>query len=148
MSLDVWLTVKGEPIKRAGTGVFVRRNGKTVELSAKEVAEQFDGAEIQPQEYESNEVYDNNITHNLTEMASKADLYTALWRPDEQGWTKAKDITGILERGLKRLKKDPTGFKKYNPDNGWGSYDGLVNFTESYLQACKDYPEAEIGVSR
>lgn len=147
MSLDIWL-INNKPIKKAGTGVFVRREGRVVELSAEEVASQFDGAEIRAREFETNVVFDYNITHNLTEMASRADLYTALWRPDEQGWTKAKDIVGQLERGLKRLKKDPEGFAKFNPANGWGSYDGLVGFVEAYLKACKDYPEAEIGVSR
>lgn len=147
MSLDVYLTVK-YPVKKAGTGVFIRRNGMNVELSAKEVAEQFEGAEIQSTEYESNEVFDYNITHNLGSMADKAGLYYAMWRPDEKGWKVAKDLIKPLEAGVKKLKADPAGYKEMNPDNGWGSYDGLLHFAEAYLQACTDYPEAEIEVSR
>jgi hypothetical protein len=147
MSLDVWLTVN-KPVLKSGTGVYVRQNGKRIELSAKEVAEQFEGAEIQPQEYESNEVFDANITHNLGQMANKAGLYYALWRPEERQYYKAKDLITPLTRGLKKLKANPDTFKAINPDNGWGSYDDLVQFTGDYLETCKQYPEAEIGVSR
>lgn len=148
MSLDVWLTVD-EPIRKQGTGVFVREGGKTIELTQEQVAAKFPNSVPAPlQEFETTEVYENNITHNLGKMAQAADIYTALWRPDEQGWTTAKDITGVLERGLKRLKKDPAGFKKLDPENGWGSYDGLVDFVEEYLTACKKWPDAKIGISR
>jgi hypothetical protein len=86
--------------------------------------DQWPEAEVNYHQTVSNEAFSANITHNMGKMAQAADLYTALWRPDEQGWTHAKDITGMLERGLKRLKQDPEGFKKLNPENNWGSYEG------------------------
>ena len=94
-------------------------------------------------------VYEANITHNLGRMASEAGkLYKALWRPEELGAVKAKDIIKHLERGLNLLKSDPEKYKKLNPSNGWGDYEGLVRFTENYLKACKDFPEIDIYVSR
>jgi hypothetical protein len=81
MSLDVWLTVK-KPVEKSGTGVFVRDGSSTRELTAKEIAERFEGAEVQPQEYITHDVYDGNITHNLGRMADMAGIYYALWRPD------------------------------------------------------------------
>ncbi len=95
-------------------------------------------------------VYDANVTHNLTEMASKAGLYEPLWRPEEifTGDIFAKDLIPSLERGLQELKSDPNKFKKYNPKNGWGNYEGLVKFTENYLQACKEDPDGLIEISR
>lgn len=149
MSLDVTLITEQKVIRKGGTGVFVRNDGKTRELSDEEVMEKFPNAVVNIQEdYETNEVFSANITHNMGRMAQAVDIYTALWRPDEQGWTYAKDITGMLERGLKRLLKSPDNFKKYNPESGWGDYDGLVEFTKNYLEACKAYPEAKIEVSR
>lgn len=148
MSLDISLIDVTGTIEKSGTGIFVREAGSTRELTVDEAKEKYPNIVIEPIEYSTNEVFEYNITHNLGTMASKADLYTALWRPDEQGWKKAKDITGMLERGLRRLKKDPDGFKKFNPDNGWGSYDNLVDCVEQYLKACKEYPEALIEVSR
>jgi hypothetical protein len=94
------------------------------------------------------EVYSRNITHNLNKMAMEADIYMALWRPEEIGVTTAKQLVPLLETGLETLRSDPERFEKFNPENGYGSYEGLVNFVETYLQACKENPDAEVCVCR
>jgi len=94
------------------------------------------------------EVFWRNITHNLGRMAGEAGIYEAMWRPEEKGWTKAKDIIPALEAGLSLLVADPDRYMVFNPANGWGHYDGLVSFVTEYLEACKQYPEATIRVSR
>lgn len=100
-------------------------------------------------EYEKfEELYSANITHNLGEMASKAGIYYALWRPEEKGWKTAGDIIDVLEKGLKKLKSKPKYFEKFNAENGWGMYKHFVPFVEEYLKACKANPEAIIEVSR
>lgn len=147
MSLDISLTIK-YPIKKRGTGVFVREDGKNKELTPDEVLDRWPDAEVTYQQIETNEVFDWNITHNLGKMADKAGLYDALWRPDEQGYKYAKDIVNILEDGLKELQSHPDLFKSMNPENGWGSYEGLVECVKAYLVACKKYPDAEIEVDR
>lgn len=93
-------------------------------------------------------VYDANITHNLGQMADKAGIYYALWRPEEKGWKFAKDIIKPLEKGLSKLKSKPEYFEKFNSDNGWGLYENFVPFVEKYLNACNHYPNAKISVSR
>ena len=93
-------------------------------------------------------VFDRNITHNLNKMADEAGIYEALWRPDENGYEKASDITPILEEGLKKLKADPEHFAKFNAPNDWGMYEHFVPFVEEVLEACKKYPNALIWVSR
>ena len=94
------------------------------------------------------EVYWANITHNLNTMAKEAGLYEVLWRPDEIGLTKASELIETMEKGLALLRADPERFKAFNPSNGWGSYEGLVEFVEKYLDACKANPDAEIDISR
>ena len=94
------------------------------------------------------QVYWANITHNLGNMADKAGIYYALWRPEEINATKASDITPLLEDGLKLLKRKPKYFEKFNSSNGWGMYEHFVPFVEEYLNACKQYPNAMIEVSR
>ena len=94
------------------------------------------------------EVYSRNITHNLNNMAMEADIYMALWRPEAIGVSTAKQLVPLLETGLKAMQSDPERFKKFNPENGWGNYEGLVNFVETYLQACKENPDAKVGVCR
>ena len=97
---------------------------------------------------EPHEIYEANITHNLWEMAAHAGIYDAMWHPEAIGATKAKHIISLLETGLKVLEAEPKRLKKLNPNNGWGTYDGLVTFTRNYLKACIDNPEADIEVSR
>ena len=113
-------------------------------------------------------VYDANITHNLGKMADKAGIYEALWRPymlrkdfkkfeldagdeyefEEKCVIEAKDIIPILEKGLADLKARPKHFEKFNSENGWGMYEHFAPFVEKYLEACKEYPDAIIEVSR
>lgn len=92
------------------------------------------------------EIYSINITHNLNEMAHEAGLYYCLWWPHVRGYKKAKDIITPLRKGLGLLKSNPERFKKYEPENGWGSYYALINFAAQTLEACEDNPEAVIRV--
>jgi hypothetical protein len=92
--------------------------------------------------------FDANITHNLGGMAGEAGIYKHLWRPEELGISKAKELISPLAVGLTTLLADPDKFKQHNPQNGWGNYDVLVRFVAEYLQACIQYPEADIEVSR
>ena len=94
------------------------------------------------------QVYERNITHNLNTMADEAGIYKHLWRPDELGITKASQLIEPLTKGLELLRSDPERFKAFNPPNGWGDYDGLVDFVAEYLKACIDHPDADVGVSR
>jgi hypothetical protein len=99
-------------------------------------------------------VYSGNITHNLGKMADAVvlangkTLYQVLWRPDEHNWKTAEDIAEMLDEGWNILLSDPEKFKKYNPENGWGNYEGLCEFVYRYRNACWDTPDAELSVSR
>jgi len=99
-------------------------------------------------------VYSGNITHNLNSMAAAVvlsnglTLYQILWRPDEHGLKFASEISELLDKAWNILLADPEKYKKYDPPNGWGSYDGLCNFVYRYRNACWDNPDAELRVSR
>ena len=99
-------------------------------------------------------VYSNNITHNLGKMADNVvlsngmTLYEVLWRPEEKGLCLARDISELLDEGWNILLSEPETFKKFNPENGWGSYEGLCIFVRNYCNACWDNPDAELRVSR
>ncbi len=100
-------------------------------------------------EYEEQEtVFDYNITHNLGGMAERAGVYQYLWRPEDMNIKVAKDLIKPLEIGLETLLSSPEIFKVMNPENGWGNYEGLVEFVKEYLRACKYYPDSIIYVSR
>lgn len=94
------------------------------------------------------QVFERNITHNLSHMAQEAGIYQHLWRPEELGITTAQQLIEPLTKGFELLRSDRTRFTALNPRNGWGDYDGLVNFVDKYLAACIEHPDAVIGVDR
>jgi hypothetical protein len=94
------------------------------------------------------EVFWKNITHNLNEMAAEAGIYKHLWRPEEIGITKAEQLIQPLKEAVELLKKEPERFKIHNPVNGWGDYEGFVEFVTDYLKACEENPDATISISR
>ena len=152
MSLDVYLNADAPPtVPKVGSGIFVRRNGQTVEISREEWDR--DNPWCDPVTATADVgadtcVYDSNITHNLNKMADAAGIYKQLWRPEEIGITHARQLIEPLTAGLDRLKSDPECFRTFNPPNGWGDYDGLVRFVSNYLAACKAFPESTVRVSR
>jgi hypothetical protein len=150
VSLDVYLTMKGSNVALAGTGVFVREGGQTRELTVAEVQERFPECELvaDTRNEDSDGVYWANITHNLNKMAEAAGLYVYLWRPDEHNIQTANQLIEPLRQGLKKLRANRMIFESYNPENGWGSYEALVEFVEKYLAACEKYPQALVSVSR
>lgn len=119
-------------------------------------------------EVDNENVYSANITHNLGEMADRAGIYEALWRPhrlmkeydvpegdynaewdfEDSVVITASDIIPILEKGLEDLKSRPEYFKEFDSPNGWGLYIHFVPFVEKYLEACKEYPNSSVEVSR
>jgi hypothetical protein len=117
---------------------------------------------------ENETIYSANITHNLGEMADKAGIYEALWRPhrlkegynipeedhhaewefEDNSITLAKEIIPLLEKGLADLNNRPEYFEKYNSPNGWGMYEHFVPFVEKYLEACKANPDSIVTTDR
>lgn len=147
MSLDVSLYSKTTIFKK-GTGVFIRENGNNRELTISEIQEKYPNAQIEVLEYETDCVFQANITHNLGKMATEAGIYYACWRPEEIEAKVAKDIIPLLEKGFEDMKSRPDYYKQFDSSNGWGIYVDFLPWVEEYLNACKAYPEAEISVSR
>lgn len=148
MSLDVYLNLPGH-ITHGGNKIFIREKGAMQEISREEWNARH--PEYDPvfcaAEY-SDEVYTANITHNMGDMAGAVDLYRWLWHPDKSGVVTAKQLIEPLRNGLFRLIEERKSLLHLNPDNGWGNYNLLVEFTRKYLIACEDWPDATVSVSR
>lgn len=146
MSLDVMLVLPNR--SRTSSGIFIRENGQNKEISREEWGSRFPNREPVVIQYEEMSVYHNNITHNLNSMATEAGLYYPMWRPETLGFTHAHQLVESLTNGLALLQEDPERFAPFAPENAWGTYAGLVEFTRQYLEACIRYPNAEVYVSR
>ena len=97
---------------------------------------------------ETEEFYDANFTHNAAAMASEAGIYECLWYPEKAGITKAGQMIPQLESGIALMLDNPDRFIRQEPPNGWGSYVHFVPWLERLLTACREYPDADITVTR
>lgn len=75
---------------------------------------------------------DLNYTYNVTRM------WYAIY-PDDEGMVWIDELTGKqaekkLQYAIDELIKYPDEFKKLNPENGWGNYDGFLKFLENLLE--------------
>jgi len=119
---------------------------------------------------EGRTLYNDTITHNLGKMARAAGCYETLWSPldslahlvlpSEQICELADHFEALwqplgstvlavrlipqLEVSLDILERHPDHFSAFNAPNGWGNYDNLVSFVRGYLDACKEFPDAEV----
>lgn len=160
MSLDIYI-ISPEPIKKKSTGIWVRDGGKTRELSKAEAQERYPDADIQEIEITTNEFWHGNITHNLGKMAENClsldeesqrySLYNLLWRDTQVPFTGnyLNVYIAHLAYCLYVLRNNPDYFKQYNPSNGWGTYEQLIEFVRSFIHALVDMPEgSEIKYSK
>lgn len=93
-------------------------------------------------------VWDRNITHNLNRLAKECGLYQMLWHPEEIAGLKCGDAIPALEAGLAKMKAmTPEECAPFLPSNGWGTREGLVEFVESFLAACREYPDGVLRAS-
>lgn len=104
--------------------------------------------DIHLSQVQETEVHWQNITHNLNKMADVAGFYKALWRPEEIPITKAKELLPYLEKGVADMRENPEKYMYHSAENGWGTYEQFLPWLDTLIQACKDYPESTISVSR
>lgn len=97
---------------------------------------------------EPHDVFSTNITHNLTKMADAVGVYDILWRPEENGITKAQQLVQPLSTALHMLRKDPDKFRGFDSPNGWGTYDNFIEFLQGILEACLEHPLSEVRACR
>lgn len=149
MSLGIWFTLDTPVKKEHGSGIFVRKNGGLVEVSEEEWYRDNPGREplrVESDESETCEVFSANCTHNLRRMADEAGIAEAVWSPELRGIGQAGQLIGPVQLGIKTLESDPERFKAFNPPNGWGTYESLLTFLRSILDAAIAWPEAKVNV--
>lgn len=155
MSLDLYIKSK-KLIQHKSTGIYIRENGKTKELSLEEAKKLYPNASIEETITEDNTFWHGNITHNLVDMAdhcicecpNKTTLYEMLWDPEVSGLLAKDEVLTTsyikaLSVCLNDLKEHKDFYEKYNPKNGWGNYNNLVNFVKDLLTAIDKIPQKE-----
>ena len=80
---------------------------------------------------------DVNVTYNLTPMLREAGLFPAGHR--DLMHAPCSEVAGAADSALRRLLDDPDRFKAMNPPNGWGTYEGAVDFVRSLRDLCSSW---------
>lgn len=108
---------------------------------------------VKPDEYFTDEIR-FNVTHNMAEMAKhiyvdsnkENTLYKILWHLNWFNYdTNTLEDKLLFAIGYAMLHKDK--LIKYNPENGWGSYESFVRFLMELCEACSDNPDCKLRIS-
>lgn len=81
-------------------------------------------------------------TYNLAPMFA---LALGMGLRDLTGKTGA-DAQPILRKAVAAMETDPRRFRALNSPNGWGSYDGALEFFRLFLADCVAHPKASIHI--
>ena len=91
------------------------------------------------EELASIEGCDWNYTYNTSPM-----LYDAGIDLKKYCGKTCEEVIDELETSIKILKDNPEKYEAMNPENGWGSYEGVTRKMELLLTAFKEHPKAII----
>lgn len=80
-----------------------------------------------------------NYTHNTNQMVREAGFTEFPYEVDKMN---AGVFCERLFAAIEALRADPHRFRAMNPDNGWGTLDGLVGVLTEMHDAYDPYPSA------
>lgn len=88
------------------------------------------------------QIYDSNITYNL------ADIY---YKCIDGGFKSLKEKTckqalPILNKAIENMIENEKEYRKLEPSNGWGTYEGLLEELRELRACCEENPDGIIEV--
>lgn len=84
-----------------------------------------------------------NMTYNVAPMFREA-VGTS---PSDWDGMEAAKVAAICTAILHAFNLEPDRFKKLNPPNGWGDFEGARAFIQLILDACRAAPKSTVRVS-
>lgn len=57
---------------------------------------------------------------------------------------RAGDCIEALSEAVTDMRENPAQYIKLNPPNGWGNYEGALEYLQHFLDACNDSPNATV----
>ena len=148
MSLWIHLEIDVSPLLPfTSSGILVRKNGQTVEITEEEWDRNYPGVTpyVIQTEPHTMTVWELNVTHNLVPMARALGVYEAIWCPEDIGCSQAWGILPMLRDAYHTLRADREDYRSYEPGNGWGTVEGMIDVLSDYLRACVQWPHATIS---
>ena len=93
--------------------------------------------------YEDRTVVDiGNYTSNVASMWNKALGYEF----SELDGENCGNCLDDLRRAVNDMESNPIEYRKMNPANGWGDYEGALDFLDKLKRECARNPKAKIDM--
>ncbi len=101
---------------------------------------------------EPTEVDWRNYTSNASPMWTKALKATGFW-DDTLGnlidqHPQPEVLGPIVKRAAEYMRANPDEFAPMNPPNGWGDYEGALDYLEWLASGCATFAKCTVRVSR
>lgn len=85
-----------------------------------------------------------NCTYNVAPMFYKALGEGGINKlHGEEAWK----VIPKLEHAIEHMEAHAADYRELNPPNGWGNYDGALEYLRGILKACKEHPKCTIRIS-
>lgn len=95
------------------------------------------------EDYQGHEV--DNYTWNVGPMYREA---IPEWNGfNEWHGLRCEDVADRLLQGIIAMRQNPEKYRKLNPSNGWGNYEGALEFLEKIEATCRKWPHLYLQVS-
>lgn len=90
------------------------------------------------------EIYEANVTYNLADMYYKCiDKDKGFRKLDGMN---CKEALPIIENAIKDMLNNADEYRKLNPKNGWGSYEGLLKVLQEMRSCCESNLDGSINI--
>jgi hypothetical protein len=71
-------------------------------------------------------------------------------------WKRLRDLHGVLcadavpqlATAVEHMRTHPQEYEQFAPRNGWGNYEGALEFLTRIYEGCKRHPKCTIKISR
>lgn len=92
--------------------------------------------------------------YEIIEIGNMTSNVSGMWRlasPETDGLAGldgmlAEQAVGPLSQAVLKMRADPDAYLLMEPSNGWGSYDGAMEFMSRVLKFCRQHPGLTISV--
>lgn len=94
--------------------------------------------------------------YGIVDVGNMTSNVAGMWRlasPDTDGLAglhgmMAEKAVQPLSQAVLRMRADPEAYVPMEPSNGWGSYQGAMDFMDRILKACRKHPALTIYIDK
>jgi hypothetical protein len=99
----------------------------------------------------------DGVDHHVHDVGNYTSNVSAMWRSALGGrdlgelcdaTEQAGGLVPLLDTAIDGMRADPAAYRAMNPANGWGCYEGALEYLQRLRLGCRLHPDAKVYVSR